>query len=329
MGKLGLTLAGARRRDLMIAERLEGVPSVWLPGGGYHRHAWKVLAGTVLALARGSRTPIPTHYDPLSVRHARIWRGFEQEQLSGGELSLDDLELSLHLGGGARRPLLGTFSAEGIEYILDQTLFLAHLERLGFDGFRVAIDTASPGDRMRLFGRTEGVEHVLLEAVVERKSLAGAQVLYVHWLTLRNPKVKFSERRPQLPGQELPGLGMAREAGQLMARMASQIGLEGVSFRPAWYHMAYSARYAFHYVDARHQGQFEAILRDLGQVPLRDATLAFAQGRVLMDGEPYTWEADEMATWLDARRSEDRSAVEAERDRVRFALVPRAAILGR
>jgi acetoin utilization deacetylase AcuC-like enzyme len=328
MGKLGLTLRGARRRDLMMAEVLEGVPSVWLPGGGYHRDAWKVLAGTALAVSRRSKAPIPEHYDPLSMQYARIWQGFGEEHL-GSDFGLDDLESSLRLGARGQHLLLGTYSAEGFEYVLEQTQFLSHLRRLGFDGFRVEIDAANPGSRVRLFGRSGRAEHVLLEAVLERTELAGAHVLYIHWLSLRNPKARFSQRRPQLPGQDLPGLGMAREAGQLMAHMARQVGLSGVSFRPAWYHMAYSARQEFRYVDPLHQGRFEAILRDLGEVPLREATLAFAQGRVLLNGGPYLWEAGEMAHWLDERRGEDRDAVDAERERSHFSLVPRAAIHSR
>jgi len=138
-------------------------------------------------------------------------------------------------------------------------------------------------------------------------------------MTLRNPKAQFSDCRPQLPGQETPGLGLAREAGETLIRIARRVGLNAVVFRPAWYHMAYAARYHFRYIDPRRQGRFEAILRDLGKLPLREVTLAFAQGRVLMNGVAYTWEADEMANWLGQHR-EDRKGVEAEKARVHFAL---------
>ncbi len=53
LGTLGLTVAGARERDLLVASELEGVPSVWLPGGGYSDRAWHVLAGTGMAVAAG------------------------------------------------------------------------------------------------------------------------------------------------------------------------------------------------------------------------------------------------------------------------------------
>src|SRR5581483_1098198 len=57
LGTLGLSVAGARARDLRVVSRLDGVPQVWLPAGGYSPHAWKVLAGTGLALA--FRTDVP------------------------------------------------------------------------------------------------------------------------------------------------------------------------------------------------------------------------------------------------------------------------------
>ena len=73
-GRLGLSLDGARERDLRVAAELEGVPAVWVPGGGYSSKAWRVLAGTGMALAAGSLEPIPDEYDPLSARFAVVSR---------------------------------------------------------------------------------------------------------------------------------------------------------------------------------------------------------------------------------------------------------------
>jgi acetoin utilization deacetylase AcuC-like enzyme len=321
LGKLGLSLDGVRRRDLILAEVLEGFPSVWLPGGGYHRHAWKALAGTVCALTSRSRKPIPEHFDPLSARYAQIWQSFGRER-PGEALSFssEDVEETLHLAANERPLLLGYFTAERLEMMLHHCGILEHLQRLGYSHFRVEVDAASPGDRMRLFGESEGARHPLMEAVLEKRRVAGLDVLYVHWLTLRNPRAQFNDHRPQLPGQEMPGLGLAREAEETLDRMARQLGLQGVVYRPAWYHMAYAARHRFRFIDPRRQGRFEAVLRDLGKVPLREATLAFAQNRVRMNGAPYAWEADEMICWP-GEHPEDRRAIEAERARVWFTLI--------
>jgi acetoin utilization deacetylase AcuC-like enzyme len=328
LGQLGLTLDGARERDLLVAEALFRVPSVWLPGGGYREDSWRALAGTGLALSLASRAPVPLGFDPLGARFRSIARTLQTEALSGGsdvDLRLDDIAEDLGLRSPSRRLLLGFYTAEGIEHALSRYGILAQLLRLGYGSFRVDVSvTDEIGERMRLFGMAGGAEHLLVETVLERKIIDRAPVLYVHWLTLRNPLAAFTAQRPALPGQEVPGLGLAREAAELLARMAERLGLEGVAFRPASYHTAYVGRAILRFVDPARQGRFEALVRDLASVPLREAALLLASGRVRMNGAPYTWEPDEMARWLRPHAS-DEAAVGAERERVRFTVDAGAA----
>jgi hypothetical protein len=324
-GRLGLSLDGARERDLLVAAELEGVPAVWLPGGGYSSKAWRVLAGTGMALAAGSLERIPDEYDPLSARFAVVSRQLSPSDLGeGGELTTEDLEEALGLRPERQRLLLGFYTAAGMEHALFRYGVLEQLERIGFRQFRVTFDATGMGERVRVHGEADGVEHLLVELVVERRRVMRVEVLYVHWLSLRNPRAQFSERRPRLPGQDVPGLGLAREAGWMLARMAIRLGLGGVVYRPAHYHTAYPARDAFAFIDPERQGRFEALVRDLAGVPLLEATEAVSEGRVLMNGVPYAWEADEMAYWLRESPSEP-GEVERERERVRFEVVPKDA----
>ena len=198
---------------------------------------------------------------------------------------------------------------------------LTQLRRLGYEAFRVALDRTDVGDRSRLFGTASGVEHLLVEGVYERRALRarGRPVLFVHWLTLRHPLGHFG--RPALPGQEVPGLGMAQEAGAMLARMAERLGLAGVAFRPAWYHVAYAARRRMRFVDPARQCRFEALIRDTSTRPLREVTRAVAEGRVLLDGVPYHWEPDDMVEWLDAPPG---GALEAAAAGFQFTLVEAA-----
>ena len=62
-------------------------------------------------------------------------------------------------------------------------------------------------------------------------------------------------------------------------------------------------------------------MRDLAGLPLVEATQALDEGRVLLDGLPYQWEADEMAFWL-REPPEEPGEVAHERDRVRFQVRP-------
>jgi Histone deacetylase domain len=319
LGKLGLSLAGARGRDLRVADALFRTPSVWLAAGGYSPEAWRVLAGTGLALATRSRAPIPDDYDPLAQRYSRIAATLTAADL-GPPAGEDELLLA-ELGQRSGRPvLLGFYSSEGLELALARYGVLGDLRRLGYGSFRVAVSNEAIGDRAQLFGRgANGSEHLLIECVLEKRKVAAEPVLYVHWLTLRNPLASFSPQRPPLPDQEVPGLGLAREMATLFARMAERLGLVGVAFRPASFHTAYAGRARLRFVDAARQGRFDALVRDLGGLPLVAATAAVASGQVLLNGEPYRWEPDEMVLWR-IPHAEDGAAIAAARDSAHFTL---------
>ncbi len=317
LGKMGLTVGGCRERDLLVADALLHVPSVWLPSGGYTPDAWRVLAGTGLALGVRSRAPIPRKYDPLVAKFSSIARSLAPEDLGGDFIGADDVERDLRLAGGERKLFLGFYSAEGLEHALHRYGLLGELKRLGYGPFRVEIRDEGVGQSARLVDVPTG--QALIEVVLEKRRVGGAEMLYVHWLALRNPRARFSQERPRLPGQEVPGLGMAREITQLLLRMAARLALEGIALRPSAYHLAYSGRAVMRFVDPARQGRFEALVDALRGLPLIDATHAVAEQRVRLDGAPYQWEPAEMVHWLKPP-ADDREAIEAEKKRVKFEL---------
>ncbi|HEY7723702.1 MAG TPA: histone deacetylase [Anaeromyxobacteraceae bacterium] len=320
MGRLGLTLGGARRRDRRVAAALRGVPAVWLPGGGYSEGAWRVLAGTGMVLSRGSLTPIPPSHDPMHVRFGRIARQITPDLLGETELTREDLEEALGLGQPReQRLLLGYYTASGLEHALHRYGILEQLRRIGYGQFRVVLDRAGLGERARLLADGDGAEHLLVELVVERRALLGRDVLFVHWLSLRNPRAQFSDVRPRLPGQEVPGLGLAREFGEMLGLMAQRLSLAGVAFRPAHLHIAFAARESFAFVDPERQGRFQALVRDLAPLSILDAWRALDAGRVRLNGAPYVWEPDDMAYWLGDPLG-DPARTAAERERCHFAV---------
>lgn len=326
LGRFALTLQGVRRRDLHVAERLGSVPQVWLPAGGYSSNAWKVVAGTGLVLAFHSDEPIPVDYDPLAARMSGIARSIKPENLAGDHLITDaDVAEALGLPRTGPRKVLHYYTAEGLEYALERYRVLPVVRRLGFEDLHIVIDKVGSYDRARLIGRDKRTaqDATLIDLEVERKQLADGVYLFVNWLSLRNPRAHFSPLRPQLPGQEVPGLGLAREMTQLLGLMSKRLLLDGVAFRPSWYHMAWAARHNARFIDPARQGRFEALMRDLATLSLLDATRAVAEGRVRLNGEPYTWEPEEMVYRVSTDEPEDRAAIAAERDRCHFTVAPR------
>ncbi|MGE3841431.1 MAG: histone deacetylase [Vicinamibacterales bacterium] len=322
LGGLSLSLAGARRRDLRVADALRGLPSVWLAGGGYHPQAWQVLAGSVIALTRRTARPIEANADPLRFHFQRVSRQLPGARAAANDLSEADVAADLGIGGSAAPLLLGRYSADAIELSLFRLNLLAFLERRGYRHFRVTV-TCNPsgGERINVLGHAGGQEHRLIECVLERKPFAGAQALYVHWLALRDPMARFSERRPRLPGQDAPGLGLAREVSELLMLLAEGLDLPSVVFKPAYYHTAYVARDRFAFVDPVLQGRFEAINRDLGGHGLIDVSVAFSVGRVQLNGAPYSWVAGDMAWWRESGRR-DEAAIRQAREGSRFTMAP-------
>jgi hypothetical protein len=278
-----------------------------------------------MALMWRTRCAIRPGADPMAVRFARLSKRLRDEgfvDASAHEIDFSDVEVSLGMRPAPRGVLLDTYTAESLEFAWYRLGLLAFLERRGYGGFRFEMGTASSGgERLRLFGAAEGTEHMLVECVLERKAVAGAPVLYVEWLTLRDPRARFSERRPRLPGQEVPGLGLAREVTEVLTLAAKRLELAGVAFNAGHYHTAYVARSHCRFIDPVRQGRFEALVRDLGRLPLAEVSQALAAGRVRLNGERFAWEAEPMARWLEGGPPEPAETA-AERERAHFTLEP-------
>jgi acetoin utilization deacetylase AcuC-like enzyme len=317
VGRLGLTLDGCRARDLRVVDALLRVPSLWLPAGGYSADAWRVLAGSGLALGIHSRAPVPQDYDPLLHRFSAIASSLSAHELGEPDAGMDEVAEQLGISTPRRRLLLGFYSAEGLEHALHRYGVLGELRRMGYGPFRAELHKEGVGQSARLVDAPSG--QTLIEVVLERAEVAGARMLYVHWLTLRNPRARFSAERPALPGQDVPGLGLAPEIEEMLLRMAARLGLEGIAFRPSAYHLAFAGRATLRFVDPARQGRFEALVDLLSGLPLAEATRAVAEGRVRLDGKSYAWEADEMVKWLQPR-PDDRPAIDAARAAARFTL---------
>lgn len=324
LGKLALTPDGALERDRRVHGALGAAPAVWLPAGGYHAHSWRLLAATSTLVATGRPGRVRDGFEPLRARYGRVARSLPRELL--GPDDEDDLgDLFPLAAPRSERKLLGFYTEAGVELALWRYGILSHLRRIGYDQLRTCIDDGGAGDRFRLFGTAadatgKRTEHLLIEAVYAREVIDGEECLYVHWMTLRDPRGSFEAGRPRLPGQEVPGLGLAPEATEMLVRMAERLGLSGVALRPAWYHVAVACRAEYRFADPARQGRFEALLRDLAGIPLVEATVLVAEGKVSYEGgEVYRWEAEPMVRWRVGRPA-DEEVVKATREAIRFTV---------
>ncbi|MCA9521122.1 MAG: histone deacetylase, partial [Myxococcales bacterium] len=309
LGDFALTPAGVLERDRYVTEcvRAVGAPMVVTLGGGYSPLAWHCTANFMRWLLTDSSRESPRPLEDLRDRFARISRSLRPSELRAS----DDFEIQLinedvygELAGPIReRRILGYYSVHGIELALERYGLFQKLREFGFHSLETQID---PTDRehqtIRILGRRgEPIATPLLllvELVVQRRRLLLPSVtpdewdcIAVEWLLLQDPTAEFSLRRPRLPGQTSPGLGMAEEVQELLVRASLRLAADGILSRPSYYHNAVVEAVSFHFLEPRKEGELTALRELLEHLSIADASWLVDRGGVRwVDGQRFQWE---------------------------------------
>jgi acetoin utilization deacetylase AcuC-like enzyme len=342
IGNWRLTARAVFERDRLVTALARPAarprPTVVVLAGGYGRRAWRYTARYLLWLASGRETE-PIEEEDLALRRLRRLGSHlrDAEQVDDGlAFTLTEEDLVGLLPGLPRATrFLGYFSRHGVELVLERAGILSQLRSRGFRGLRVDLE-ARDGNAptLRIFSE-EAEEQLLVEMRAERSrgAVPGMDVITLEWLLLQNPRGSFSERRPRLPGQQHPGLGLLRDFMGWLVVVCETHALDGVSFVAAHYHIAMQSRHLVSPLHPKDEARLRALAAALEGLPLPEATAAVAEGRVVdaTTGAPAVWEP--IATVLPvSERLRARvggpafeQAVEAERARLHLVLAGAAA----
>lgn len=231
---------------------------------------------------------------------------------------------------------LGRLDHDRLRRELEAAGILAALARRGFP--EVALRTEREADEHRLRVLPARGRVTLIDLRVAETALAagdpalrgfGVDVLSflaVRWLSLQDPKRRFTRERPRLPGQRHPGLGLGTRLYAVLKGWAAGWGKDGLLNFPEYFHNAVLYSTLFRFVAPARQGRFEALARDLAPLHVAAASAALDAGRVVdaASGDGVRWEAGEMVAPLTAPLQAYldspvyRDAVAAVRDSVRF-----------
>ena len=131
-----------------------------------------------------------------------------------------------------------------MELLLERSGILAQLRAKGFRSLRVELDARNGPATPCGCVCEGGPEEVLVELRAERsrRVVPGMEVIALEWLLLQNPRGEFSPRRPRLPGQKHPGLGLLRDIMGWLMVVCEQHGLDGIFFTTVHYHIAVQSR---------------------------------------------------------------------------------------
>ncbi len=240
------------------------------------------------------------------------------------------------LGNGL---FLGRLDPAALRHELEEAGILAGLAARGHRDvlLRASIETGE--HRLRILSgdaRTTLVDLRLAEASallkepgLFRLGLELLSFLSMHWLSLQDPGAAFPPDRPRLPGQRYPGLGLSRRFYERLLLWAEEWGKDGLVNYPQYFHNAVFYRRAFRFISPPREGRFQALARDLGALPVAEASAALEEGRVEEAGVGRAaWEPGEMVSpltrgirsYLDS--PDYARAVEAAREQARFRVAP-------
>jgi hypothetical protein len=178
-----------------------------------------------------------------------------------------------------------------VEFLLERFGILPQLRAKGFRSLDVAL-RADPGGAGHTLRVTSGRGELLMElrAGRSRGAVPGMEVLAIEWLLLQNPRAAFSRRRPQLPGQQHPGLGLLRDVVGWLVLVMREHSLDGIHFVAAHYHVAMQSRRLVRLLHPADEARVRACSATLAGLSLAEAASALAEGRVVgPDGRPILW----------------------------------------
>lgn len=299
IGNWRLSPQGLGERDRLVTglarAEADPLPMVVVLAGGYGRHAWRHSARLALRLASGAELE-PLSDEDLTLRRARrIAHALPREhdgQAFDFSLSEEDLGLAPGLAPPAR--FLGQLSRHALELLLERLGILSQLRAKGFRALRVeVVFNGGLGDTLRVVCEDRGRE-LLLELRVSRtrRRVPEMEVLGVEWLLLQNPREPFSSPRPRLPGQQHPGLGLLKDTLGWLVVVCESLGLDGVHFVAAHYHIAMQGRRLVRFLLPEDEARASALQAALAGLSLAEAARALEEGRVLgdADGLPVAWQ---------------------------------------
>lgn len=209
-------------------------------------------------------------------RYEEIYRTLSRGDLQKGSEGLAELSLGPELFGADRDLWLGFYTRDGLHHALKKYGFFRELRHQGFPDCTLEMRTDDPDEHMlRIFSANPESKIPLAELVVRRDFLrphpefaqllnqSHIPVLTVDWLTLQNPLEEFTDRRPPLPGQKYPGLGVGAQVLELLRNICRRLKLGGIATVPSHFHNAIFYSAEFLHFDPYFQGTFLALVRDV------------------------------------------------------------------
>ncbi len=281
-------------RDRFVVSALRGVPLVVTLAGGYGTEAWRCAARLCALLLSGKAVEPPGDAEADLRRLRRLAR----ELLPVAEepwLTLTEADVLPPRDQPGPPLFLEKLSRHALELSLERSGLLAQIRARGFVEPRVEL-LADSGLGTTLSVWSEADELLVeLRAHRSRAVVPDADVLFIEWLLMQNPRAAFAPDRPALPNQRHPGLGLLRSFLGWLAVIAELEALDGVAFAPSAWHTAVLSRSSARFLDPEGEARLLATGDALTGLPVHQAAQALLSGEVVDEaGQRVDWQPSTM-----------------------------------
>lgn len=204
---------------------------------------------------------------------------------------------------------LNKYTKEDIKHTLVRAGIWDKIRKEGFKKLMLEMDTRDPyHQRLCLYFDEVSPKNMLAQIIlstgtfvprknfVESIKIEKMNMLIIEWLCLQNPLKKFTDEKPQLPGQDFPGLGVGRRIVEVIKGVAEDLNMDGILNYPQYYHNAVMYSEIFRFYNPVIYGRMLAIKQLLSKVTLAESAWIVHLGCIIDEntGKRFEWKAEEM-----------------------------------
>ena len=206
--------------------------------------------------------------------------------------------------------VLGFYTKNGILTSLTEYGIIKELEKIGFNDFVIETNTDNPFHQIvKLFhgGKTnpknliaevcfhEGI-YIIKDGLKILEKNKHYQALYIDWLTLQNPIKSFSEKKPRLPGQQYPGLGLGYMIFNHLIMVAKRLNKDVIVNIPQRYYNSEMYHERCRFANPKSEALYLAIKRDTMGKKLSEIAWAIENEKLIniKNNKPLKWKGKKM-----------------------------------
>ena len=202
---------------------------------------------------------------------------------------------------------LGRFSLPEVLAVLGKRNLFKEAQNRQLWPLAFHLDSSSyPVQRLQIFLKEKDPEKLIVDLKIREGSLTPKGYLHLpaafydydflilEWLTLQNPLIEFSEKRPPLPGQQHPGLGLRKKVVDIFVYLARITRKDGLLAFPAFFHNALLFSRFFYFLNPEKLAEILAIEKSFPKIPFKHlAWIVYLNCLKWDDGKIYEWKAEE------------------------------------